>query len=48
MMSSWALITGILWPVGQFASLLLFWAYIIQKFILFSWLLFEMRKGEDK
>ena len=30
------LITGILWLVGQFASLLLFWAYIIQKFILFS------------
>lgn len=30
------LITGILWLVGQFASLMLFWAYIIQKFILFS------------
>lgn len=30
------LITGVLWLVGQFASLLLFWAYIIQKFILFS------------
>jgi hypothetical protein len=30
------LITGILWLVGQFASLLVFWAYIIQKFILFS------------
>src|SRR5207245_7802523 len=30
------LISGILWLVGQFASLLLFWAYIIQKFILFS------------
>ncbi len=30
------LITGILWLVGHFASLLLFWAYIIQKFILFS------------
>lgn len=30
------IITGILWLVGQFASLLLFWAYIIQKFILFS------------
>jgi hypothetical protein len=30
------LITGILWLVGQFASLLLFWAYIIQKFILFT------------
>src|SRR6266536_5549199 len=28
------LITGILWLVGQFASLLLFSAYIIQKFIL--------------
>jgi len=30
------LISGILWLVGCFASLLLFWAYIIQKFILFS------------
>src|SRR3989454_3689974 len=30
------LISGILWLVGQFASLLLFWAYIIQKFLLFS------------
>ena len=30
------LITAILWLVGHFASLLLFWAYIIQKFILFS------------
>jgi hypothetical protein len=30
------LISGILWLVGQFASLLLYWAYIIQKFILFS------------
>src|SRR6516164_2841114 len=30
------LITGILWLIGQFASLMLFWAYIIQKFILFS------------
>ena len=30
------LISGILWLIGQFASLLLFWAYIIQKFILFS------------
>jgi len=30
------LITGVLWLIGQFASLLLFWAYIIQKFILFS------------
>ena len=29
-------ISAILWLVGQFASLLLFWAYIIQKFILFS------------
>ena len=29
------LISGILWLVGQFASLLVFWAYIIQKFILF-------------
>src|SRR5882762_2786755 len=28
------LISGILWLVGQFASLLLFWAYVIQKFIL--------------
>jgi hypothetical protein len=30
------LISAILWLVGQFASLLLFWAYVIQKFILFS------------
>src|SRR6266853_4283983 len=30
------LITGVLWLIGQFASLMLFWAYIIQKFILFS------------
>jgi len=30
------LVSGILWLVGQFASLLLFWAYIIQKFILFT------------
>jgi len=30
------LISGILWLVGQFASLLLFWAYVIQKFILFA------------
>jgi len=30
------LISGILWLVEQFASLMLFWAYIIQKFILFS------------
>jgi hypothetical protein len=30
------LISGVLWLVGQFASLLLFWAYVIQKFILFS------------
>jgi hypothetical protein len=30
------LISGILWLVGEFASLLVFWAYIIQKFILFS------------
>src|SRR5256886_98067 len=30
------LISGVLWLIGQFASLLLFWAYIIQKFILFS------------
>jgi hypothetical protein len=30
------LITGLLWLIGHFASLLLFWAYIIQKFILFS------------
>ena len=30
------LISGILWLVGNFASLLVFWAYIIQKFILFS------------
>ena len=30
------LISGILWLVGQFASLMLFWAYIIQKFILFT------------
>lgn len=30
------LISAILWLVGQFASLMLFWAYVIQKFILFS------------
>ncbi len=30
------LISGILWLIGYFAALLLFWAYIIQKFILFS------------
>lgn len=30
------LITAALWLLGQFASLLLFWAYIIQKFILFT------------
>lgn len=30
------LISGILWLIGHFASLMLFWAYIIQKFILFS------------
>jgi hypothetical protein len=30
------LISGILWLVEEFASLLVFWAYIIQKFILFS------------
>jgi len=30
------LISAILWIVGYFASLMLFWAYIIQKFILFS------------
>jgi len=30
------LISGVLWLVGQFASLLVFWAYIIQKFILFT------------
>jgi hypothetical protein len=30
------LISGILWLVGEFASLLVFWAYIIQKFILFT------------
>jgi hypothetical protein len=30
------LISGFLWLFGQFASLMLFWAYIIQKFILFS------------
>ncbi|HMP82371.1 MAG TPA: hypothetical protein PKA41_06645 [Verrucomicrobiota bacterium] len=30
------LISGFLWLFGQFASLLLFWAYIIQKFILFT------------
>ena len=29
-------ISGVLWLIGQFASLLLFWAYIIQKFILFT------------
>jgi hypothetical protein len=31
-----ALISGILWLIGEFASLMMFWAYIIQKFILFS------------
>lgn len=31
-----ALITAVLWLVGQFASLLIFWAYIIQKFIRFT------------
>ncbi len=30
------IISGVLWLVGEFASLLIFWAYIIQKFILFS------------
>src|SRR5882672_10369866 len=30
------IISGVLWLVGEFASLLVFWAYIIQKFILFS------------
>jgi hypothetical protein len=30
------IISAVLWLVGQFASLLLFWAYIIQKFILFT------------
>ena len=30
------LISGILWLIGEFASLMLFWAYVIQKFILFS------------
>jgi len=30
------LISAVLWLIGQFASLLLFWAYVIQKFILFS------------
>jgi hypothetical protein len=29
------LITGVLWLFGHFASLLLFWAYVFQKFILF-------------
>jgi len=29
-------ISGVLWLVGKFASVLVFWAYIIQKFILFS------------
>ena len=29
-------ISAVLWLVGQFASLLMFWAYIIQKFILFT------------
>ena len=29
-------ISGVLWLVGEFASLLVFWAYIIQKFILFT------------
>src|SRR6185436_10906278 len=31
-----SLVSGILWLVGPFASLLVFWAYIFQKFILFS------------
>lgn len=30
------LISGVLWLIGEFASLLMFWAYIIQKFILFT------------
>src|SRR6185436_2313135 len=30
------LISGVLWLIGHFASLLLVWAYIIQEFILFS------------
>ena len=30
------LISGVLWLVGEFASLLMFWAYTIQKFILFT------------
>jgi hypothetical protein len=30
------LISGLLWLVGHFASLMLFWAYVFQKFILFS------------
>ncbi|MFO1501072.1 MAG: hypothetical protein U1G07_22225 [Verrucomicrobiota bacterium] len=30
------MISGILWLIGEFASLLVFWAYIIQKFTLFS------------
>lgn len=30
------IVSGVLWLVGSFASLLIFWAYIIQKFILFS------------
>src|SRR5207244_693608 len=30
------LITGVLWLVGHFASLMLFWAYVFQKFILFT------------
>ncbi len=28
------IVSGILWLIGQFASLLIFWAYIFQKFIL--------------
>lgn len=31
-----SLVSGVLWLLGHFASLLLFWAYIFQKFILFS------------
>jgi hypothetical protein len=30
------LVSGVLWLFGHFASLLLFWAYVIQKFILFT------------
>ena len=30
------LISGLLWLIGQFASLMVFWAYVIQKFILFT------------